>query len=229
MYRGQDIGDREALIQTCLAILSRGKEEQLYAILPHISIIRSPAFFEPLLKLLESGKRNQQEFAAVALGSMGDGRAIKPLFKAFMQSSSLRGSDAQSLQASIIHALGEMGDEGAIEPLQEIYSLDSGSNQASSRQLSWVLSAMGNLAQQGDMLAVKELIRLMRDKDALLRAQAVAELAVAFWHRPNEMPETVLHEIISLTKDPSEEVQTAALDSLSDLAKLGCQGAEPYL
>lgn len=229
MYRGQDIGDREELIQTCLAILSRGKEKQLYEILPHISIIRSPAFFEPLLKLLESGKRNQQEFAAVALGSMGDGRAIKPLFKVFMQSLSLRGSGAQSLQASIIHALGEMADEGAIKPLLEIYSLDSGSKQPSSRRSSRVLSAMGNLAQQGNMLAVKELTRLMRDEDSLLRAQAVAEMAVAFWHRPNEVPETVLQEILSLTKDPSAEVQKAALDSLSDLAKLGCQGAEQRL
>jgi HEAT repeat protein len=226
MYRGQDIGDREELTQTCLMTLSRGEENQLYEILPHISILRSPAFLEPLLKLLESGQRNQQEFAAVALGSMGDGRAIQPLFKVFMQPSSLRGSGAQSLQASIIHALGEMGDEGSIKPLLEIYSLDSGSKQGASDRSSWVLSAMGNLAQQGSTLAVKELTRLMRDQDSLLRAQAVAEMAVAFWHRPNEVPETVLQEMRALAKDPSEEVKTAALDALSDLAQLGCQGAE---
>ena len=165
----------------------------------------------------------------MALGSMGDGRAIKPLLKVFMQPSSLRGSGDQSLQASIIHALGEMGNQGAIEPLLEIYNLDSGLNQGASHRSSWVLSAMGNLAQQGNMLAVKELTRLMRDEDSLLRAQAVVEMAVAFWHRPNEVPETVLQEIISLTKNSSEEVQTAALDSLFDLAKLGCQGAKQYM
>ena len=228
MYRGQDIGDREELIQTCLTILSQGKEKQLYEVLPHISIVRSPSFFEPLLKLLESDKRYQQEFAAVALGSMGDGRAIEPLFKAFMKPSSLRGSEGQSLQATIIHALGEIGEEQALQPLLEIYDLAPGS-QLSSRRRSWILSAMGNLAQQGNMMAVKELTRLMRDEDSLLRAQAVTEMGVAFWHRPSEVPETVLQEIISLTRDPSEEVQTAALAALADLAKLGCQGAKQYL
>ena len=75
---------------------------------------------------------------------------------------------------------------------------------------------------------MKELTRLMREKDIELRAQAVMELAVAYWHRPSELPETVLHEMISLTEDDSEEVRQAALSSLSDLAQLGCQAAERY-
>ncbi|MEE8348597.1 MAG: hypothetical protein V3R94_03435 [Acidobacteriota bacterium] len=229
MYRGQDIGDREELIQTCLTILGDGNEKQLYEVLPHISVVRDPAFLEPLLKLLESKKRHQQEFAAAALGSLGDVKAIEPLHRMFLRSSSLRGSNTQSFQATIIHALGQIGDERAIQPLLEIYNMAPESNAASSGRRTWVLSALGILAQQENMMAVKELTRLMREDDFRRRAQAVTEMGVAFWHRPNEVPETVLQEIISLTEDPSEEVQTAALAVLSDLAKLGCQGAEQRL
>ena len=109
MYRGTDIGGRERLTQTCLEILKEGHEKKLYEALPHISIVRSPLFFEPLLKLLQSGNREQREFSAVALGSLGDPRAIEPLYKVFMRPATFKGKGTGSLQASIIHALGEMG------------------------------------------------------------------------------------------------------------------------
>lgn len=226
MYRGKDIGGREKLIQTCLKILVEGKAKKLYEVLPHISIVRSPLFLEPLLKLLKSGNRNQKEFAAVALGSLGDSRAIEPLYTTFTKPSTLRGKGSQSLQASIIHALGEIGDEQAIEPLQAIFK---GEGSAALRRKGWVLSALGNLAQQGHAVAVKELTGVMKDKDPALRAQAVRELAVAYWHRPNEVPETVFHAITVLAADDSDEVRGAALVALTDLAQLGCEAAEQYL
>ena len=226
MYRGKDIGGREKLIQTCLSILVEGKDKKLYEVLPHISIVRSPLFFEPLLQLLQSGTRNQKEFAAVALGSLGDARAIEPLYKVFVEPSTLRGKGAQSLQASIIHALGEIGEGQAIEPLQAIYK---GEGSAGLRRKIWVLSALGNLAQQGNVVAVKELTRVMKEKDPALRAQAVQELAVAYWHRPNEVPETVFYVMTVLVGDDSDEVRGAALAALSDLGQLGCQAAEQYI
>lgn len=229
MYRATDIGGRERLTQTCLKILKEGQEKQLYEVLPHISIVRSPLFFEPLLKLLQSGNREQREFSAVALGSLGDPRAIEPLYQVFMRPATFKGKGTGSLQASLIHALGEMGDGQAVELLLNIYKLASRGSPLISHRKSWVLSAIGNLAQQGAVIAVKELTRLMREKDTELRAQAVMELAVAYWHRPSELPETVLHEMISLTEDDSEEVRQAALSSLSDLAQLGCQAAEQYM
>ena len=229
MYRAKDIGGRERLIQTCLRILKEGRAKQLYEVLPHISIVRSPLFLEPLLKLLQAGNQQQREFAAMALGSLGDPRAIEPLYKIFMEPATLRGSGTECLQASIIHALGEIGDEQAIKPLLEIERLDSRGSPLVSRRRSWVLSAIGNLAQQGNLSAVKELTQVMKQKDTGLRAQAVMELAVAYWHRPGELPETVLQEMISLVEDDSEEVCEAALSSLSDLAELGCQAAERYI
>ena len=226
MYRGKDIGGREKLIQTCLSILLEGKAKKLYEVLPHISVVRSPLFLEPLLKLLQSGNRNQKEFAAIALGSLGDARAIEPLYKVFVKPSTFRGKGSQSLQASIIHALGEIGDEQAIEPLQAIYK---GEGVAALRRKGWILSALGNLAQQGHVVAVKELTRVMKEKDPALRAQAVRELAVAYWHRPNEVPETVFHTMTVLAGDDSDEVRGAALSALSDLGQLGCQAAEQYI
>ena len=228
MYRGTDIGGRERLTETCLKILEEGNEKKLYEALPHISIVRSPLFFDPLLKLLQSGKREQREFSAVALGSLGDPRAIEPLYKVFMRPATFKGKGTGSLQASIINALGEMGDGQAVELLLNIYKLASRGSPLVSHRTSWVLAAIGNLAQQGAVVAVKELTNLMREKDIELRAQAVMELAVAYWHRPSELPDTVLQEMISLTEDDSEEVRQAALSALSDLAQLGCQAAERY-
>jgi HEAT repeat protein len=226
MYRGKDIGGREKLIQTCLSILIEGQAKKLYEVLPHISVVRSPLFLEPLLKLLQSGNRNQNEFAAVALGSLGDARAIEPLYEVLVKPSTFRGKGSQSLQASIIHALGDIGDERAIEPLQAIYK---GEGAAALRRKGWILSALGNLAQQGHVVAVKELTRVMKEKDTTLRAQAVRELAVAYWHRPNEVPETVFHAMTVLAGDDSDEVRGAALSALSDLGQLGCQAAKQYI
>ena len=226
MYRGKDIGGRERLIQTCLNILVEGKTKKLYEVLPHISIVRSPLFLEPLLQLLQSGNRNQNEFAAVALGSLGDPQAIEPLYKAFVKPSTFRGKGSRSLQASIIHALGEIGDGKAIEPLRAIYN---GEDSSASHRKGWVLSALGDLAQQGDVDAVRELTRIMKEKTPALRAKAVLEVAVAYWHRPNEVPETVFHTMTVLAGDDSDEVRGAALSALSDLAHLGCQAAEQYI
>jgi HEAT repeat protein len=119
-----------------------------------------------------------------------------------------------------------MGDGKAIEPLQAIYK---GEGNAALRRKAWVLSALGNLAQQGNMGAVKELTRVMKEKAPALRAQAVQELAVAYWHRPNEVPETVFHVMTVLVGDGSDEVRGAALAALSDLAHLGCQAAEQFI
>ena len=227
MYQGDDIGTCQKLVETCLEIFKAGKKPELYEVLPYIGVVRSPSFLQPLLDLLESGNQDQIEFAAVALGSLGDPTAIAPLHQVFMTPSVLKGSEHDSLQAAIISALGEIGDEQAMEPLSKIYELGPGNSD--SRRRRWVLSAIGQLAQQGSMLGVKELTRLMRSKESAVCAQAVAELAVAYWHRPNELPDTVLQEMASLIQDTRSEVGKAALSTLSDLADLGCRTAEQHL
>lgn len=221
------MGDRKQLIQHCLEILEEGDEGQIYEILPHLRIVRSPTFLAPLLRLLETGSGNQVEFAAMALGSLGDPAAIEPLFEVFKGLAGKTGTESQ--QAHVIQALGEIGDDAAMEPLQQIYRMRSGSRKLQVERKRRVLEAMGCLAQQECVTAVKELIGLMREERGTPQAQAITELGVAYWHRPQELPETVLHAMISLAEDRDEEVKRSARSALSNLARLGCERAHAYL
>lgn len=229
MYRGQDFANREELVQNCLRVMKGGKKKDLYDILPFISVIRSPSFYDPLLQLLRSRQRDHQEFAALGLGSLGNPDAIDPLFETFVNLTGGGRAAPESLQIALILALGEIGDERAIEPLLKIFEQDAQDKVLASRRRTWVLSALGNLAQQGTILAVKELTQVMRSREPELRAQAISELTVAYWHRVGELPETVLQQIVSLTADQADEVRRMALASLKDLAHLGCRAAEQHL
>ncbi len=229
MYRGQDIGDRDQLIQTCLQIIEKGNENELYGVLPHISVVRSPSFVEPLLQMLKSGDHPRKEFAAFALGSIGDPRSIESFYQAFINSTSSREAGTQSLQRAIIAALGEMGDEQAVEPLLKIYSLSIPQDHLGLQRKILVLSSLGNLAQQGSAEAENQLIRFMDHRLPLLRVQAVTELTVAYWHRPDKVPQSILDKMISLAEEDPEEVRETVRSLLSNLADLGCQRAEEFL
>ncbi|MBI4445170.1 MAG: hypothetical protein HY645_04610 [Acidobacteria bacterium] len=227
MYRGKDIQNREKLIETCLRILQSGNQRELHKVLPHISIIRSPLFVTPLLQLLKTGDRNQKELAALALGSLEDVACIGPLYEVFMENaSSVGGGSNYSLQAAIIAALGEIGNDAAIEPLLQIYHLHPKEDRFGLRRKKLVISALGALAQQGSKKAEEALSVFMEEKNASLRAHALGELSVAYWHRPNKIPQGVLDRIAALAEERSREVREAALSALSNLADLGCSRAE---
>jgi hypothetical protein len=89
-----------------------------------------------------------------------------------------------------------------------------------------VIAALGQLAQQGVSAAEDELVHLMEDGDEATRIQAVTELSVAFWHRPNEIPERLLGKIGVLATEDTREVRMAARASLYNLAQLGSRKAE---
>ena len=227
MYRGQDIGNREKLIRTCLRILQNGTQRQRYGVLPHIRVLHSPAFVAPLLELLQSTEKDQQQLAALALGSLGDPQTVQPLFEAFMNSVN-SGAANRSLQTAIIVSLGEIGEGNAVEPLLKIYELSASSGNFVLRRKKLVLIALGNLAQQGCRQAEGKLRQFLREETAGLQAQALSELCVAYWHRPHELSEELCREMLSKIESPAEEVREIALSSLSTLADLGCQGAEGY-
>lgn len=59
-----------------------------------------------------------------------------------------------------------------------------------------------------------------------LRAQAIMELSVAYWHRPNKIPSRILVRICESTRDQDTVVSESALAALRSLADVGCRRAE---
>ncbi|MEJ2721643.1 MAG: HEAT repeat domain-containing protein [bacterium] len=226
LYRGKDIGGREKLTDTCLRIISEGDAEEILDILPHIRVLRSPEFFQPLIQLLNDGKLEQRSAAAAALGSLGDPECIDPLRQAFLSISSPRKREARPLQAAIIGALGEIPSPQAVRVLQEIQQLDPLEGNPGDRHRRLLVSALGQLAQQEVGLAEAELVTFLTESEPTLRSLAVTELALAYWHRPNQISGTLLQQIFDLTADTSDEVAIAAHAGLNSLAQLGCRKAE---
>lgn len=226
LYRGKDIGSREQLIQTCLRVVESGTEDERNRILPHMSVIRARRYLAPLLKLLQSADLAEKEFAALALAGLGDSRAIEPLAALFDNPETFQDLSSESLETAIVFALGEIGDERAVEALLRIFQIRLRPNEPRLERRCCVLSSLGSLAQQGSELAQAELSAFSREGDVAIRVLAVTELAAAFWHRANEVPSSVLDQMVSLTQSGPEEVQRAAIASLSTLANLGCREAE---
>jgi HEAT repeat protein len=226
LYRGKDIGGRQELKETCLQIIRGGAHSEIYDILPHLRIVRSPEFLPPLLELLNDGNIDQKAAAAMALGSLGDGRAIEHLERAFRRPDVTGDHGSRALQAAIIQALGELGTEEAVHVIVDLFRFDPPSDHFKPQRTHLVIAALGQLAQQGVTAAEDELVQLMEDGSEIVRIQAVTELAIAFWHRPNEIPERLLNKIGNLATEDTPEVRMAARASLSNLVQLGSTQAE---
>ena len=226
LYRGKDIGGREKLTDTCLRIISEGDADGIMDILPHIRVLRSPQFFQPLVQLLKAGGVEQRSAAAAALGSLGDPSGIPPLREAFLDVRPNRARGVDPLQAAIIGALGEIASPEAVRALLDIQPEAPQPGNPEDRHRLLLIYALGELAQQDVALAETELIRFLVDSDPPLRSLAVTELALSYWHRPNQISGALLQQIFDMTADRSDEVATAAHAALNSLAQLGCRKAE---
>ncbi|GAB4130119.1 MAG: hypothetical protein Kow001_24070 [Acidobacteriota bacterium] len=228
LYRGKDIGGRDKMADVCLELIGRGDSEEIYDILPHIRVLRSPRFFQPLVNLLESGDPGQKAAAAAGLGSLGDPAAVPVLQEWGRRVGSARSREVDPVRAAVICALGEIPCPASVEALREICGrLEGGSAHAPCMNL--VLAALGELAQQGLVEAERELAGFLDDRRPGLRALAVTELSFAYWHRPNELPPELLQRIHRMDQDESEEARTAAAAALHSLARLGCNAAGSLL
>lgn len=225
MYRGKDIGSRKELIDTCQRLLLRGDAESLFAILPHISLLRCQAFLKPLSQLLASRVRNKQIFAAMALGAIARPEGLGVLMERFEEPSTRSGRGSRSLQTAIIVAIGEIGSESCVEALLRIFALKEPGDGFIRRRRRVVVSALGKLLQQDVEEARWSLLELVRHDEPGVRAQASLELGTGFWHCPDEVPREVLKTLVDASQDSSLEVRMAAFSAIYGLAEVGCSQA----
>lgn len=210
------------MTEIVLEILRDGAQRERMAILPHIGLIRSPCFLEPLVRLLETPRRETQLFAAIALGSLESAQAVAPLANLLLCPSTLRGKACQSLQTALICALGETAAASGVEALRLVFDLETPGDRFALRRKALVVTAWGTLAQRGFDEALQQLLKTTESEIPTLREQAVTELGVAFWHKPLAIPDAVFEAFQAKLTDPEPEVRAAAEAALLNLAELGC-------
>lgn len=227
----------EDMIRECLAVMESGDIEDLFEIIPRIGVLRNTLFREPLLAFLEHEDIRKREFAAYAMGAMADRSFLDPLKKAFVLAKQLKGSGARELQIAIIEAIGSIGDDAAVDFFLPALksccdtkaAADSkGAGKIAGRMSKWIIESLGAIAQQGGGRSLDALIELVSHDDPEIKAMAISELSVAYWHRPNEISDTTLQKIYDLTTDKETIVAESALAALQNLADVGCLRAEEF-
>jgi len=220
-----------------MAIMESGDIEELFEIIPRLGVIRDPRFKEPLLALLTHKDIKRREFAAYSMGAMGDRGFLDALKKAFFQARQLKGYGSRELQIAIIEAIGAIGDDAAVEFFlptlktccaTKATAENKGAGKIAGRMSKWIIESLGAIAQQGGNLSRDALIELVTHPDPEIQAQALSELSVAYWHRPNEIEDATLEKIYALAGHPEPIVAESALAALQNLADVGCSRAEAF-
>jgi HEAT repeat protein len=169
------------------------------------------------------------------MGAIGDRRFLEPLKKAFLDSGQLKGFGAQELQIAIIEAIGAIGDDAAVDFFlptlktccaKKAASESKGASRNAGRMSKWIIESLGTIAQQGGKRSLEALLELAMHPDPEIQAQALSELSVAYWHRPNEVEDSTLERIYQLTTHHESIVAESALAALQNLADVGCRRAE---
>jgi HEAT repeat protein len=227
----------EEMIRECLLIIESGDIEELFEIIPRLGVLREPRFREPLLELLDHGDIKRREFAAYSMGAMADRFFLEPLKIAFGQAKDLKGFGSRELQIAIIEAIGAIGDDAAVDfflpTLKSCCATKAaaegkGAARIAGRMSKWIIESLGAIAQQGGGRSLEALIELTTHPDPEIQAQALSELSVAYWHRPNEVKDATLEKIYELTRHDESIVAESALAALQNLADVGCTRAEAF-
>jgi HEAT repeat protein len=225
------------MIRECIETMESGNVEDLFEIIPRIGVLRDSRFADPLLSLLNHEDIKRREFAAYSMGAMGDRCFLDPLKKAFSQARQLKGYGSSELQLAIIEAIGAIGDDAAVDfflPTLKSFCAakaaaeGKGAGKIAGRMSKWIIESLGAIAQQGGNLSLDALIELTAHPDPEIQAQALSELSVAYWHRPNDIDDTTLEKIAALAADEEKIVAESALAALQNLADVGCSRAEAF-
>ncbi len=205
--------------------MESGDIDDLFEIIPRIGVLRDRRFHEPLMALLRHKDLKRREFAAYSMGAIGDSEFLNPLKSAFLAAKGMRGFGAEELQVAIIEAIGVIGDDASVEFF--IPMLQGGSDKRKDKKIAkWVVESLGTIAQQGGQKSLDALLMLTYHDDPEIQSQALSELSVAYWHRPNEIAESTLERIYELARDKSAIVAESAIEALQSLADVGCRRAE---
>jgi HEAT repeat protein len=213
------------MIQECLHVMESGNTEDLFEIIPRIGVLRDSRFHEPLLAMLNHKDALRREFAAYSMGAMRDPQFLEPLKKAFCVVQGMKGPAAESLQIAIIEAIGVIGDDAAVEFFLPMLK-DPEQDRRKGKLPRWIVESLGAIAQQGGERSMNALLELTWHGDPEIQAQALEELSVAYWHRPNEIADSTLARICELTQDHNPSVAESAVEALQSLADVGCKRAE---
>ncbi len=214
----------EEMIHECLLTIQSGDVEDQFEIIPRIGVLRDQRFALPLLDLLSQGSIKHREFAAYALGAMGNSEFLDPLKAALLESPHLKDFGVEDLQIAIIDAIGSIGDDAAVDFFLPL--LKNCERARDAKMAKWIIESLGSIAQQGGIRSLDALVQLTYHPDPELQALAVSEISVAFWHRPNDIDESVLVRICELMSDGNAVVAESALAALQSLADVGCRHAE---
>ena len=229
-------GFSEEMIGDCLQIIESGDIDELFDIIPRIGVLRDARFKKPLIELLAKGDTKRREFAAYSMGAMADRDFLRALKKAFFEAKSNKRFGSNELQIAIIEAIGAIGDDAAVEfflpTLKTCCAQKTDSRKSAgkiaARMGKWIIESLGAIAQQGGEESLKALLELTSHPDPDIKAQALSEISVAYWHRPNDVDDSTLDKIYELTTHPDAIVADSALAALQNLADVGCRRAETY-
>lgn len=205
--------------------MESGDIENLFEIIPRIGVLRDPRFHKPLNTLLFSKDPKRREFSAYAMGAMGNREFLEPLKRAFHETKEMKGPGTRELLIAIIEAIGVIGDDAAVDFFLPVLQSEE-QGKGSGRIRRWIVESLGAIAQQGGSRSMEALLELTHHNNPELVAQAVSELSVAYWHRPNEIEDSTVKRIHELTRDINAAVAESALAALQSLADVGCRRAE---